>query len=162
MAEHFRDDTYQHADDGRVLVACTCGWRSSPITPDREGPHLLTDETHARLDVLWSGHIAPLTEPDRDSVLLLGDDGGGPRYYLAGEPIRTGSPLELLLPGGTWWRGRLEVEHSTPDPWGRDRNPLPVFYGRVGGPAEANDAPEYVPQVHFPLPPNAVLRRPPA
>lgn len=45
---------------------------------------------------------------DHDSQLVLGEDGGGPRWYLAGRPVYTGSGLEIQLANGSWVHCRLE------------------------------------------------------
>jgi hypothetical protein len=57
--------------------------------------------------------------PREGTRLVLGDDGGGPRYFLDGQPVHAGTLLELLEPDGTWMLGRYE--------WSRRRGECPRF-----------------------------------
>lgn len=41
--------------------------------------------------------------------LVLGSDGGGPRWFLAGQPVHAGTGLVLLLPGGWTLPVRFET-----------------------------------------------------
>lgn len=97
---------------------------------------------------------APITSPFQRLTSRRNPEGGW-RHHLAGEPLHVGSPLELLLPDGTWWQGRYEP--AFPKDW-QQVGPNPWFYGPLGRSARDRSA---VPlQVRFALPFDAVLRHP--
>lgn len=82
----------------------------------------------------------------RGSQLRLGDDGGGWRQYLNGEPISCGTLLELeehsytitrggneeFAPTGNWIPVRYEVAWRT-DPRTSRTIRVPMMHKRVGG-----------------------------
>ena len=77
----------------------------------------------------------------RMSRLELGEDSGGPRYFLDGRPVHAGAILELLLPGELWLPVRFEWTGCASDP--------PVFFLSL---AETNE------QARVRLPRGAALR----
>jgi len=40
--------------------------------------------------------------------IVLGRDGGGPRFFLGGEPLHAGTTIELADPAGGWVEVRFE------------------------------------------------------
>lgn len=52
--------------------------------------------------------------PTRPGRLTLGEDAGGPRYFLGGEPVHAGTGLELMLEDETWLPGRFETSNHKP------------------------------------------------
>lgn len=150
-----RDD--QLVTDTLARLVCRCGWTSRPVLlPSWD----MDDDTYnAASDIrsaVWVEHYAPLITPPPDQVLILDRDAGGWRHYLAGQPIHAGSPLDLLLQGGTWWPGRYES--AWPPGW-ETTGPVALFYAALGGPWDTNDTDTSV-TVSFPLPASAVLRWP--
>lgn len=51
------------------------------------------------------------TRPGR---LTLGEDAGGPRHFVNGEPIHAGTGLDLMLEGENWLSGRFETANHKP------------------------------------------------
>lgn len=59
--------------------------------------------------------------------LTLGQDGGGPRHFLCGEPVHCGASLEMRV-GGKWIPVRYEASLTADpprillfaEPWGED------------------------------------------
>lgn len=113
---------------GASVLRCLCGWQSHPL------PHESDDTWQEARELAEREHVAHLVEPDPGQLLLLGDDGDGPRFYLAGKPMYAGSPVELLTPAG-WWPGRFET-----GPGEGRAGPVPRFHGLLGGPAWDKDA----------------------
>lgn len=58
------------------------------------------------------------------SRLVLGDDGGGPRYFLAGRPVRAGAILEFDSEDEGWQSARFE--------WSHDLDEVPELYLKSG------------------------------
>lgn len=95
-----------------------------------------------------------LRRKPRQGRLELGEDGGGPRYFLDGDPVHAGTALELRLSGDRWVRGRFEVR------WGLGTPPPALFYLRLWNAHENEDDFCGAAQVSFELPPDAILRWP--
>jgi hypothetical protein len=91
----------------------------------------------------------PLVDPDPSSILVLGADAGGPRHFLAGQPVHAGTALELRLPGDRWIVVRYE--------WSWDVAARPRAYLALGGRGERLG---YAEQVEFSIPERAELRWP--
>jgi len=144
---------------GYVRVVCTCGWqggryRDPGLNPDgqRWWPDLDAEaESDAAFEQWRQEHMAPLVDPDPDSILTLGSDAGGLRHFLAGQPVHTGTYLELRLPDDRWVLIRYE--------WNWDPAARPRAYLALGGRGEALG---YAPMVEFTLPERAELRWPAA
>jgi hypothetical protein len=86
-------------------------------------------------------------------VLETWQEPDGTTHYLLGRPVECGDELELLLPGGTWLKGRYEWNGNPGDP--------PALWFDLGGPWEARTSPEtYVPQGELRLHSLARLRWP--
>jgi hypothetical protein len=142
---------------GHVLVCCSCGWRGGRYRDSglnakgkRWWPDLDADaEMWAAFDEWRQEHLAPLVDPDPDSVLVLGEDAGDLRHFLADRPVHAGTYLELRLPDDRWVVVRYE--------WNWDTNVRPRAHLALGGRGEALG---YVPVVEFSLPENAEVRWP--
>lgn len=174
---HEPTDYCTRRPDGATVLECECGWQSETLPdPDRD------EEAFDRArEAAWQDHIAPLVTPDPSHVLIRSSDGGGLRYFLDGLPVHAGSGVELLLPDGRWWAGRVEFatdqeglrqrieELDLPEdedglvvlPRDLDEEFLhPVFHGLLGGPWCDNDPMDYAPEGRMELPARAVLRGP--
>jgi hypothetical protein len=57
--------------------------------------------------------------------LVLGRDGGGPRFHAGAVPLHAGTAVSVLTAAGTWIPGRFEYVLGDP--------PTPTFYTRLGG-----------------------------
>jgi hypothetical protein len=143
---------------GLAVVLCSCGWRGDEVYRDaglnadgeRWWPDLdASAESDAAFKEWRFEHMAPLVDPDPDSVLLLGTDAGGLRHFLAGQPVHAGTALELRLPDDRWILVRYE--------WSWDTAVRPRAYLALGGRGEALG---YAELVAFPLPERAELRWP--
>jgi hypothetical protein len=155
---HERTDEYE-VRDGIAVVACRCGWTSTPVPIYQPG--MTEAEDDAAWEIrrqAWDAHVAPLITPHPDLTLDLRRDEGGWRHHLAGEPVHNGAALELLLPTGAWWPGHYETTRGADY---HRHGPTPMFYASLGGAWADNGVPDYALQVCFPLPVTAVLRRPP-
>lgn len=174
---HELTDYQTRAADGTIVLRCECGWQSAPL-PDPDRDEEWSDRAR---DVAWQEHFGPLVTPDPSHVLIRGQDHGGLRYFLGGRPVHAGSGVELLMPDGSWWPGRVEF---TTDPEGlrrritqlgleederglvavpddvREEFTRPVFHGLLGGPWCDNNAMDYAPEVRVELVASAVLRWP--
>jgi len=106
-------------------------------------------ESWAAYDEWRQEHMASLVDPDPDSVLVLGQDAGGPRHFLAGRPVHAGTYLELRLADDRWVVIRYE--------WSWEPEQRPRAYLALGGRGEAMG---YTPEVVFSLPEKAGLRWP--
>jgi hypothetical protein len=143
---------------GLLAVLCSCGWRGDGLYRDyglnadgeRWWPDLDSEaQDQAMHDEWWNRHMAPMVEPDPNAVLVLGGDAGGPRHFLAGQPVHAGTALELRLPDDRWVLVRYE--------WNWDAAVRPRAHLALGGRGEALG---YAPDVDFPLPERAELRWP--
>lgn len=144
-------------------LVCTCGWRGGRYRAfgvDAEGRRWWPEATDADMEAEddaayreWrQDHMAPLIDPLPENRLVLGNDAGGRRHFLAGRPVHAGTGLELRLLDGVWVRIRYE--------WNWDPKRRPDAYLGLGGPGEAI-GPEWTPApVSFPLPELAELRWP--
>ena len=142
---------------GYVWLVCTCGWRGSRYRDsgrDAQGKRWWPDldveaESEAAFQEWRYRHMAPLVDPDPDSILVLGADAGGARHFLAGQPVHAGTALELRLPDDRWIVVRYE--------WSWDVAARPRAYLALGGRGERLG---YAEQVDFALPERAELRWP--
>ena len=143
---------------GYLAVLCSCGWRGDGLYRDyglnAEGNQWWPDlnaeaQDQATFDEWWQRHMAPMVDPHPDSVLVLGQDDGGLRHFLAGRPVHAGTHLELRLPDERWIGVRYE--------WNWEPGDRPRAYLALGGRGEALG---YAPLVEFALPVNAELRWP--
>ncbi len=75
--------------------APSSGW--APVTT----PALLRLEPVSAVDHLDTSAPA--------GILRLGDDAGGPRWYLGNEPMHAGEPLEVHMGRAGWVTGRIET-----------------------------------------------------
>ena len=94
--------------------------------------------------------MAPLVDPDPDHVLLLADDEGGLRHFLACRPVHAGDVLDLRLSGDQW----IPVHYE----WSWQPTDVPRGYMALGGRGEDIGWDPGV--VSFKLPERAELRRP--
>lgn len=94
----------------------------------------------------------------RGNVLQLGDDGGGPRHFLAGRAVHAGTPLLLMMADGMWLAGRYENRQYD------DGTLLGRFHFevrcRTAVRESANDPAIAYPEAAIDLPPDAELRWP--
>lgn len=86
----------------------------------------------------------PADAAETGEPLRLGEDHGGPRHFLGGEPVHAGEPLLLLTADG-WLRVRYE--------WSFRPAAEPLGYVTLPGAFEQ-------PQAPLRLPPEARFRRP--
>jgi hypothetical protein len=168
-------------------ASCSCGWRSmrfrapasafwEPFSTELGDQDLercarglwqrhwrVPEALGARATVRVPLHALPRAAAPAETDgfrLELGDDAGGPRFFLDGQAIHAGSCLDLLLADGLWLRGRYEYELD-----GDDLRPM--FYVAVpcktGAPDWAGDVEAGVasPEAHFQIPADALLRWPP-
>ena len=78
----------------------------------------------------WSDGLAErLAERRGTHRLVTGIDAGGVRFYVAGQPVRTGGALTMALADGSKLRGRLETHDGKP-----------LFFFNVAGTTGAVDA----------------------
>lgn len=146
-----------------MRAACSCGWAGAdrlaiPARPAGEGADLdgyfqqledLDEQCRAEWHV---EHLSPLLDEDPNNHLVLARTNGGPRHFLAGQPVHAGEPLELQLDGGTW----LPVTYEWS--WQPDRPPTGTI--ALAGPPGAARAGVEPPVARLDLPPSAVLRWP--
>jgi hypothetical protein len=78
-----------------IAGRCRCGWRGQRRPDTAESGVLAFNEW-------WSEHYTPLVRPDPGELLILSNEGGERRHFLAGRPVRTGMIIELLLSGRHW------------------------------------------------------------
>ena len=132
---------------------CSCGWRSGRFYPNTD-PALdaVPDQVDQRMHAEWRDtHMAPLVDPEPNRVLVLAEDAGGRRHFLAGKPVNAGSSLELRLADDLWVPVRYEWN------WNDAR---PRAYLALGGRGETI-GPEWAPEpVSFAIPDRAELRWP--
>lgn len=132
---------------------CSCGWRSGVFHPNprTDGVDVAPEALEERMYTEWRDtHMAPMVDPDPDHVLVLAEDGGGRRHFLAGRPVHAGAGLELRLRDDVWVRIRYE--------WSWRADEAPRGYLALGGRGEALGwEPE---AVEFKLPERAELRWP--
>jgi hypothetical protein len=88
-------------------------------------------------------------------VLELGKDAGVDRYFMAGEMVVVGEPIEVYtnLANG-WFRGRFEWS-GKPD----ERPTLAIHLWDPGGARDADGLPPWVGELIAVIPPRAVCRR---
>jgi hypothetical protein len=142
---------------GHVLIRCSCGWQGGRYRDtglNAEGGRWWPDlDAEAESDAAYREwrhqHMAPLVDPDPDSVLVLGADTGGLRHFLAGRPVHAGTALELRMPDDRWLVVRYE--------WSWEPSQRPRAHLALGGRGEALG---YAEQVEFSLPERAELRWP--
>jgi hypothetical protein len=143
---------------GTLAVLCSCGWRGDGLYRDwgsksegeRWWPNLDVEaQDQAMYDEWRREHMAPLVDPDPDSILVLGSDAGGLRHFLAGQPVHAGTYLELRLPDDRWVVIRYE--------WSWDPAARPRAHLALGGRGEVLG---YAEHVEFAMPERAELRWP--
>jgi len=145
LASQWSAETNQLAT-GEIVVCCSCGWRGGRYPDDR------SDAVDDLTFIEWRDtHMAAMVDPEPGRVLILAEDAGGPRHYLAGHPVHAGTMLELRLAGDLWVPIRYE--------WTWDKR-RPRGYLALGGRGEAVGE-EWAPgPVDFELPERAELRWP--
>lgn len=130
---------------------CSCGWRSPNVHETDAVAEDLEWGIEGELFDEWRNiHMAPLVDPDPDRVLVLAEDEGGPRHFLAEQPVHAGDVLELRLLGDRWIPVRYEWSWVATDP--------PRGYIALGGRAEDIGWDPGI--VSFKLPERAELRWP--
>lgn len=130
---------------------CTCGWHSAVFHENHAGAEHLEERPEGELFDEWRDiHMAPIVDPDADHVLLLAEDDGGRRHFLAGRPVHAGDLLELRLMDDRWIPVRYEWSWLAADP--------PRGYMALGGRGEHIGWDPGV--VSFKLPERAELRWP--
>jgi hypothetical protein len=157
MVSEWSAETNREAT-GTLAVLCSCGWRGDGLYRDyglnadgkRWWPDLDSEtQDNAMFDEWRQRHMAPLIDPDPNSILTLGSDAGGLRHFLAGRPVHAGTHLELRLPDDLWVVVRYE--------WNWEPAVRPRAYLALGGRGEELG---YAPVVEFSLPEPAELRWP--
>ena len=97
----------------RILAASHTGTWGDDDSYDDSCPAALRDRWDCELLALGAGRI------------VLGRDGGGPRFFLGGGPLHAGTTIELAAPDGTWVEVRFEYQlHPQVEP---------VAYLQLGG-----------------------------
>ncbi len=134
------NDTWSGVPSGGIAVqtivgCCLCGWRGQNRSDTAEsGVQAFTE--------WWGEHYAPMIRPDPGEILMLSDDAGQRRHYLAGRPVQSGTTLDLLLSGEQWVPVRYE--------WSTRDDVAPRFYLQLGGPWETIE--ESGPETYLMLP----------
>ena len=129
---------------------CSCGWKSEAFYPNTD-PRVdfEPEDIEKRMYTEWHDtHMAPMVDPEPDRVLVLGQDEGGARHFLAGQPVHAGTVLELRLLNDMWIRIRYEWDWQSEHP--------PYAYLVLGGRGERLGWDPGI--VSFPLPERAELR----
>ncbi|MHB1912530.1 MAG: hypothetical protein ACYCTI_10825 [Acidimicrobiales bacterium] len=79
-----------------ILAAAHPGTWGDDDSYDDTCPGALRDRWDCELVAMGAGRI------------VLGRDGGGPRFFLGGEPLHAGTTIELADPAGGWVEVRFE------------------------------------------------------
>lgn len=96
-----------------ILAASHTGTWGDDDSYDDTCPGALRDRWDCELVAIGAGRI------------VLGRDGGGPRFFLGGEPLHAGTTIELADPAGRWVEVRFEYRfHPQAEP---------VAYLELGG-----------------------------
>jgi hypothetical protein len=124
----------EHRFISGTVARCSCGWHLGCTPADLLTGYCDADERlpeHQRLRLAAAAawrtlHAGVLASTDPAHQLILLQDSGGDRHYLAGRPVPFGALLELQMADGSWWPVRYR--------WSWRRSDAPVAVVRLGPP----------------------------